>query len=198
MMVPAFFFCRKCCRRVGWMALEVSVSEMQKKSFSASIFAVCKTSQNKYSVFCFNKAWPWLYTNYRSWSEPSPPQCLKMVKWCLNTTDQILRLQRSNQTWWRTNFVHFLRSPSESFGCKCQTCLFQVHLWQWWKIRILAERPNEIISSGGGKRHILIPTQLSNQIVYYHALTFFPFQKVNSIMLWVCHQCRVVHSFTIY
>ena len=112
-----------------------------KKSFSASIFVVCKTSQNKYSVFCFNKAWPWLYTNYRSWSKPSPPHCLKMVKWCLNTTDQILRLQRSNQTWWRTNFVHFLRSPSESFGCERQTCLFQVHLWQWWKIRILAERP---------------------------------------------------------
>ena len=118
-----------------------SLSRKCKKSFSASIFVVCKTSQNKYSVFCFNKAWPWLYTNYRSWSEPSPPQCLKMVKWCLNTTDQILRLQRSIQTWWRTNFVHFLRSPSESFGCKCQTCLFQVHLWQWWKIRILAERP---------------------------------------------------------
>ena len=152
MMVSAFFFSRKCCRRDCWMAPEVSVSEMQKKLFSLD-FCGLQNIPKKYNVLCFYKAWPRLYTSCRSWSETSPPQCLRMVNWGLNTTDQILRLQRSNQTWWRTNFVHFLRSPSESFGCECQTCLFQDHLWQWWKIKILAKRPNKIISSGGSKQH---------------------------------------------
>ena len=176
-----------------------SLSQKCKKSFSALIFVVCKTSQKKYNVLCFYKAWPRLYTSYRSWSETSPPQCLKMVNWCLNTTDQILRLQRSNQTWWRTNFVHFLRSPSESFGCECQTCLFQDHLWQWWKIKILAGCPNKIISSGGSKQHILIPTKLWNFLAsWVDILSVSKSQIINSIMLWVCHQCRVVHSCTIY